>query len=219
MSIPNSHFVGWTAIIGGVVGVIGFVSLILLFVVGEPFGTLNDILSIPTAFLLLPLVVALYRLNAAEQSWLSLFALIAGLTGFISTAVGSVLLVSGRIDFDQSLIYGIGGFGLIGLWALLNSVMGLSEHALPQSIGLDGHPVGRDAHAGAVGCLPGEQRRECTEWHGWADSGRRTNQPDGVCPVHVGFYQLCRAAHLVHPDRPGFSYRIGALISVTSAAG
>ena len=134
MSIPNSHFVGWTAIIGGVVGVIGFVSLILLFVVGEPFGTLNDILSIPTAFLLLPLVVALYRLNAAEQSWLSLFALIAGLTGFISTAVGSVLLVSGRIDFDQSLIYGIGGFGLIGLWALLNSVMGLSDHALPKAL-------------------------------------------------------------------------------------
>lgn len=134
MSIPNSHFVGWTAIIGGVVGVIGFVSLILLFVVGEPFGTLNDILSIPTAFLLLPLVVALYRLNAAEQSWLSLFALIAGLTGFISTAVGSVLLVSGRIDFDQSLIYGIGGFGLIGLWALLNSVMGQSDHALPKAL-------------------------------------------------------------------------------------
>ena len=28
----------------------------------------------------------------------------------------------------------IGGFGLIGLWALLNSVMGLSDHALPKAL-------------------------------------------------------------------------------------
>ena len=134
MSISNSQFVGWTAILGGAVGVIGFISLILLFVVGEPFGTLNDILSIPTAFLLMPLVFALYRLNAAEHSWLSLFAWIAGTAGFLAAAVGSTLLVMGRIDFQQSLVYGIGGFGLIGLWALLNAVIGLADHTLPKGL-------------------------------------------------------------------------------------
>lgn len=134
MSVSNSHFVGWTAIIGGVVGVIGFVALMLLFVVGEPFGTINDILSIPTAFLLMPLVFALYRLNAADHSWLSLLALIAGISGFFAAATGSTLLVLSRIDFQQSLVYGIGGFGLIGLWALMNSVMGLSGHMLPKGL-------------------------------------------------------------------------------------
>lgn len=134
MNVPNSQFVGWTAIIGGVVGVIGFVSLILLFVVGEPFGTLNDILSIPTALLLMPLVFALYRHNAAHYSWVSLIALIAGLIGFLATAIGSVLLVSGRINFEQSLLYGIGGFGLIGLWVLLNSMMGLAGRTLPKGL-------------------------------------------------------------------------------------
>ena len=47
MTTSNPQLVGWTALVGGVVGVVSFVSLMLLFVVGEPFGTLNDILSIP----------------------------------------------------------------------------------------------------------------------------------------------------------------------------
>ena len=134
MSASNSQFVGWATIIGGVVGVIGFISLILLFVVGEPFGTINDILTIPTAFLMMPLVLALYRLNSAGYPLVSLSALLVGVIGFFATAVGSILLVTGRIDFQQSLITGIGGFGLIGLWVLINSIMGLRDGALPRTI-------------------------------------------------------------------------------------
>lgn len=142
MNMSNSQLVGWTAILGGIVGVMGFVSLVLMFVIGEPFGTLNDILSVPTAFLLVLLVFALYRLNAAGHSWLGLLALIAGMTGFAATAIGSTLLVLGRIDFQQSLVYGIGGFGLIGLWALMNSVMGLSSHAFPKGLAWAGILLG-----------------------------------------------------------------------------
>ena len=72
MNTASSQFVGWTALIGGVVSVISFVALILLFVVGEPFGTLNDLLTIPTALLMAPLIVALYRINATDRPALSL---------------------------------------------------------------------------------------------------------------------------------------------------
>jgi hypothetical protein len=134
MIVTNQNWVGWTAIAGGIIGIIGFISLILLFVVGEPFGTINDILSIPTGILLLPLVFALYRLNATHHSIVSLIACIAGVVGFIATATGSILLVSGRISFEQSLLTGIGGFGLIGLWVLLNSVVGLRTNGLPDNL-------------------------------------------------------------------------------------
>jgi len=134
MTESNAQLAGWTALIGGIVGVIGFVSLVLLFVVGEPFGTLNDILSIPVALLLSPLVVALYRLNAAEHAPLSLLAMLLGLAGFFATAIGSGLLVIGRITFEQSLLPGIGGFGLIGLWLLINSALGLSAQTLPRGM-------------------------------------------------------------------------------------
>jgi hypothetical protein len=104
----------------------------LLFIVGKPFfGTLNDLLSIPTAILLMPLVFALYRLNAAEYPLLSLLAALAGVAGFASVAIGSALLIAGRIEFQQSLIPGMGGFGLIGLWVLMNSVMSLLNRQLP----------------------------------------------------------------------------------------
>jgi hypothetical protein len=132
--MSDSQFVGWTAILGGIVGIIGFVAFLLLFVVGEPFGTINDILSIPVAILMGPLIVALYRLNAPNHAWLSLFGLLAGIIGFFATAVGSALLVMGRIDFEQSLLPGIGGFGLIGLWVSMNSAMGVANHTLPRGL-------------------------------------------------------------------------------------
>jgi hypothetical protein len=142
MSLSNPHFTGWTAVAGGIIGVIGFVSLILLFTVGEPFGTINDVLAIPTGLLLMPLVFALYRLNAPGHAPVSLIALVAGVTGFLATGVGSILLVSGRIDFVQSLLPGIGGFGLIGLWVLLNSVMGLLNSRLPSAVAWSGLLLG-----------------------------------------------------------------------------
>lgn len=134
MNSSNMPLVGWTAIAGGIISLIGFVSLVIFFVVGEPFGTLNDLLAIPVAFLMLPLVFALYRLNATTHPAVSLIAAIAGMVGFIATAAGSVLLVSGRITFAQSLYTGIGGFGLIGLWVLLNSTVGLKTNHLPTDL-------------------------------------------------------------------------------------
>ena len=134
MNSSNMPLVGWTAITGGIISLIGFVSLVVFFVVGEPFGTLNDLLAIPVAFLMLPLVYALYRLNATSHSTVSLIAAIAGTVGFIATAAGSVLLVSERITFAQSLYTGIGGFGLIGLWVLLNSTVGLRANYLPTGL-------------------------------------------------------------------------------------
>ena len=138
MATSNPQFVGWTALIGGVIGVVSFVSLLLLFIVGEPFGTLNDILSIPIALLMTPLVVALYRLHAAEHAALSTVALLAGLAGFFVTAVGCGLLVLGRINFEQSLLPGIGGFGLIGVWLLINAALGLSAGTLPRGAAWSG---------------------------------------------------------------------------------
>lgn len=132
MNLTNQNFVGWATMIGGVVGIIGFISLLLLFVVGEPFGTLNDFLSIPTAFLMMPLVMALYRLNAVEHGALSGIALLAGVAGFFATAIGSSLLILNRISFEQSLLPGIGGFGLIGVWVLIHSMIGITNHTLPR---------------------------------------------------------------------------------------
>ena len=142
MRTSAHQITGWMAILGGIVAIIGTISLLLLFVVGEPFGTLNDILSVPTAVLLLPMVIALYRVNSPDYRFLNLAAMVAGVSGFIVVAAGSVLLVLGQISFAQSLIPGIGGFGLIGLWMVLNSVLALKTHSLPAGLAWAGLLLG-----------------------------------------------------------------------------
>jgi hypothetical protein len=142
MNTASNPFVGWTALIGGAVGVVSFVALVLLFVVGEPFGTLNDLLATPSALLMIPLIVALYRINAVDRPMLSLLAMLAGSAGFAAAAVGGLLLVLGRISFEQSLLPGIGGFGLIGLWVLLNSALGLANGRLPSGVAWLGVALG-----------------------------------------------------------------------------
>lgn len=134
MNESSQNLIGWSAIIGGCIAVAGFISLMLLFTVCEPFGTINDVLSIPSGILLLPLVVGLYRLVADGYPLSGRVALLAGIAGFLTTITGSILLLTNRIDFTQSLLPGIGGFGLIGLWVLLSSIIALRSGALPRGL-------------------------------------------------------------------------------------
>jgi hypothetical protein len=134
MNTSSTQFIGWSAIIGGVISFIGFVSLLVFFVIGGPFGTINDFLAIPSGLLLLPLVWGLYRANAAGHPFPSAIALVVGVAGFLATMTGSILLLLSRIDFQQSLLFGIGGFGLIGLWVLIDSILGLAAGTIPRGI-------------------------------------------------------------------------------------
>jgi hypothetical protein len=134
MNPSHQNLVGWSAIAGGGIAVVGFISLLLMFTVGEPFGTINDALSIPSGLLLLPLVVGLYRLMAADQPLPSLLALLLGITGFLTTMIGSILLLTNRIDFQLSLLPGLGGFGLVGLWVLISAITSLRSGVLPRAI-------------------------------------------------------------------------------------
>lgn len=138
MDTADPQFVGWTAILAGAISAISVVCLVLLFVVGEPFGTINDALSIPVAFLLLPLIVGLYRNNSDQHILLGLLAMIAGGAGFLLIAIGSALLIFERIDFQSSLLFAMGGLALVGIWLLLNSALGLFGNTMPKGLAWSG---------------------------------------------------------------------------------
>lgn len=71
---------------------------------------------------------------AAKLSLPSFVALLVGIAGFLTMMTGSILLLTNRIDFQLSLLPGIGGFGLVGLWVLIHSLLALRSGALPRSV-------------------------------------------------------------------------------------
>jgi len=123
--------VGWSSITAGALWLLGVVSLSLMYLVGGPFGPLNDLLGLLSMLFLLPLTLALYRLNAPQHPLVGAVAFACGVIGIIVFALGSALLLLGRIDFQQSLLPNVGGLGLVGLWVFLSAIMGLGLAARP----------------------------------------------------------------------------------------
>jgi hypothetical protein len=116
--------IGWVAMATGVVGLFAIMFIILLYTVGQPFGTLNDIYNALLGILTGILAVMLYAQYRAQSPLLSLVGLILALIGAVAVPIGSALVVSRRMGWFQAGYYTAAGFGAMGLWlAGLNSVV------------------------------------------------------------------------------------------------
>ena len=104
---------GWVAIALAAVCVISVVSLILLFSVGQPFGTINDVGNAMIGVLSLVLAVMLAR---QAGGWVGVALVVIG-AGF--TLYGSWLVMSGTTGFALAGFVSTIGFGFIGLWLAL----------------------------------------------------------------------------------------------------
>ena len=95
------------AVAAGVVQLIGLVSLIVFFIVGDPFGTLNDLCIALTGLLSAALawqLSALFPARSPALGWL--LPALAGL-GALIVVVGSGLVITGTT-----------GWVLAGIWLL-----------------------------------------------------------------------------------------------------
>lgn len=139
-------YVGWSAILSRAIDLIGFVIPLLFFALeaprwiqsGEPdtpplFGTLNDASFIFVALFMIPVAVALNKVNRSQRPTLSLISLIIGMTGMRATAIIQTLYVSRLIQTAQEVILlGIALF-LIGLWMILVNLLGRAAN-LPRGL-------------------------------------------------------------------------------------
>lgn len=113
--------IGWVAILTGAAGVLATLFLLLFFIMGQPFGTINDILIGVTAVLSVLLAWHFFQHSLPQVSLLHWVALLAALVGAASVVSGSVLVISGRRGWYLSGLYMAAGFGMIGLWLVLTS--------------------------------------------------------------------------------------------------
>jgi hypothetical protein len=150
---PSDRAVGWLTVAVGAVALASVAALALFFLVGQPFGTINDLgngavgaLSVLLAFMLGRSVAKSLRNQAAA---VGIAVVGAGLT-----VVGSMLVVSGATGFFLAGLVSNVGFGCIGFWLIaLNSSI-RSEERLPRWLPRLGMVAGLVMAIGLI-ALPG----------------------------------------------------------------
>lgn len=102
-------------------------ALAAFFAVGEPWGTLNDSLSICLAWATVPIAVDLVRRHPASR--LLGVGLAANVIGVATTTIFTSLLISRRMTFEDSLQPILTGQALIGTWLILAGAAAWSDPA------------------------------------------------------------------------------------------
>ena len=92
-------------------------ALAAFFAVGEPWGTLNDTLSIGLAWATLPIAVDLAQRHPASR--LLGLGVASDLIGVATTTLFTSLLISRRMTFEDSLLPILTGQAFIGAWLIL----------------------------------------------------------------------------------------------------
>lgn len=110
------------------------VALGVFFAAGEPWGTINDSLSIAVAWATVPIAVQFARRN--PRSPLLGLGAASDAAGVAITTVFTALLISRRMTFEESLMPIMGGQALIGGWLLLAALSAWPERRMRRTSAL-----------------------------------------------------------------------------------
>jgi hypothetical protein len=150
----SANMIGYVALATGIVGIFGFIFIILFFTVGQPFGTFNDICISLTALLSVILVWMMYPGYHAQIPLFSKIAILIATIGAILVLIGSALAISGSKGWFLSGLYMAAGNAMIGLWLLVLSYSALRSNSLPHSLVIFGFISGLILALGLV-TIPG----------------------------------------------------------------
>lgn len=142
MSPQLIYISSWSALINGILAIIGAVFLVIFFLIGEPFGTLNDLISLPWVLAFFPVLWLFYRLGIDAHKSISIIALVAGVMGLLSVFVLQLLLIFKVITIWQQTYYITSSFGAIGVWILIANQIGRTENFISLPLATFGIALG-----------------------------------------------------------------------------
>jgi hypothetical protein len=148
---------GWGAYLSAAFTVLTFLTALVFFAKGQPFGTINDVSSVLQVLFMIPLALALNRLlPAGVRIWVFL-ATAVGISGMLISALGQILLVFRRIDFEGSMKFFPAG-AAIGVWLLVSSILALVTGMFPSGFAWVGILAGLGYLLTVTGFLTGGQK-------------------------------------------------------------
>jgi hypothetical protein len=122
---------GWSAYLTATATIVGFVTLITFFIVGEPYGTINDISSVVIALSALPVLFSLYQLHRSAAPRVNLTALIIGVIAALSAAVFQMILFTTRKTYGDAASM---SFGVFGISLVMYGYLALADKMLPHRL-------------------------------------------------------------------------------------
>ena len=158
----SNRFAGWSAYLSAAATIIGFITLILFFSVGQPFGTINDISSIFIALATLPILFALYQLHRAVAPTVSLGALIIGIVSSLIAVLLQTLFVFKVIPGSPSGEIVTVAFGVFGISLALFNYLAYSNKSFSPKLAIWGIAAGAGYALVALGFLLGGQDHPLT---------------------------------------------------------
>jgi hypothetical protein len=136
------RYVSLAAYLSAAATMLTFVTGILFFSIGQPFGTINDAASAFQMLFMLPLALALYHFLRLNAPTLSLLAAAVGMVGTLVAAVLQTLLVFGAVKYEQTIGAVLTAGGGVGLWLLLTNYLALVAGILPHGLAWVGFIAG-----------------------------------------------------------------------------
>lgn len=157
LNFELAFYAGWSAIVSAIATVIGFVTLVLFFSRGQPWGTINDVSSVILAFVLLPVLLALYTLHRQNAPAIALAVLVIGVLALLVAAAFQLLLIFNVIEFMQTAIIVPTAFGLFGAALVVYSTLARAHGSLPNALAWLGIVAGVSYMLVIVGFILGGQ--------------------------------------------------------------
>jgi len=128
------RFAGWSAYFNAIIFILSLVALMVYFSIGGIWGRVNDSLSIIWMLSYLPLAVALFLINRSVNAPVSLVSSLVGIVAALVFVVLQLLLVLGRVGFEQTFSAVLTMTALVGLFALVHGFLGRAGHTLPSGL-------------------------------------------------------------------------------------
>lgn len=152
------RFAGMSAYFNALVFILSLVALMVFFSIGGIWGRVNDSLSIFWMLSYLPLAFALFLVNRTVNYPASLVSTLVGSAAALAFIVMQVLLVLGRVQFEQTFSGVLTATAVFGLFVLVHGFLGRAGHTLPSALSWVMIIYGIASVVGAIGFqIGGEQ--------------------------------------------------------------
>ncbi|HEX4897708.1 MAG TPA: hypothetical protein VFV53_05045 [Candidatus Limnocylindrales bacterium] len=121
--MPPDVFAGWAALLALGATIVGAVTLWLFFSRGGAWGKLNDAASVVLLVAMIPVALAVARIEADVVGIASVAVAALGIGAMVVVGVLQALLVADRVAYEQTKAAVLGGGALVGAWYVLVGVL------------------------------------------------------------------------------------------------